>query len=482
VGNTVLSLPRHSTMAGVPAPAEPIRRLETTGRRAATAAALAAVVVTALSAVGTASGLGVRDPGTAVERGLPGWLLLVGVGVLLTVAVVPWVVRAEHPGAAVGLAVGTVASLVPVWAGWPWLPTQARALALAACYLVVGGLAQVALRWSSGSPSAALRATYLLGATAAVVHAAAYNPFADRACSRICQDVGPPLEGLLGTRAAVWASSVLAVLAVVVAVTAIRRRPVAAPPTVRLTVVLSLAALAAWHLLRAGGWGGARTQGLLVVLTPCAVVLVGLAVGAVAARTARARAAVDDLIRQLAESQLTTAQDSGFARAVHFAVPAEGRWVDADGADAAEPEPRARVVVLSDSSGPVLRMLLAPGAEAGDVLARLTPARRLALANARLTAAARAHLADLQASQHRAVYRADVERRRIERDLHDGAQQRLVSASFYLSAARARVGPHDVAALDARSAELRDTLTHLRSITHGMFPDVLADARTAPRR
>src|SRR5439155_2981707 len=66
----------------------------------------------------------------------------------------------------------------------------------------------------------------------------------------------------------------------------------------------------------------------------------------------------------------------------------------------------------------------------------ITRAARLALANERLRADAQARLALLQASRKRIVAAADDERQRIERDLHDGAQQRLVSLAVALRAAR----------------------------------------------
>jgi signal transduction histidine kinase len=60
-------------------------------------------------------------------------------------------------------------------------------------------------------------------------------------------------------------------------------------------------------------------------------------------------------------------------------------------------------------------------------------AGRLALENARLQAQLRAQLAEVRASRARIVDAGDTERRRIERDLHDGAQQRLVSLLLNLN-------------------------------------------------
>jgi signal transduction histidine kinase len=130
---------------------------------------------------------------------------------------------------------------------------------------------------------------------------------------------------------------------------------------------------------------------------------------------------------------------------------------------------------LSDVSGPVLRLLVARGTDEGDVLAAVTPATRLALQNAQLSAVAKARLADVQASQRRVVATSDHVRRRIERDLHDGAQQRLVSVAFHLKVALAGVDPSTAAQLARAENQVRDALAHLRRLAHGIFPNVLAE-------
>jgi len=69
------------------------------------------------------------------------------------------------------------------------------------------------------------------------------------------------------------------------------------------------------------------------------------------------------------------------------------------------------------------------------------------------------------------------ERRRLERDLHDGAQQRLVSLSVQLSrlALRLEPGSEEAAILAAAQAELRASLAELRDLAHGLHPSVLSD-------
>ena len=138
-------------------------------------------------------------------------------------------------------------------------------------------------------------------------------------------------------------------------------------------------------------------------------------------------------------------------------------------APGAEP---ARAVVVSDAGGPALRLEVPAGEDAGELIATLTPATMLALQNARLAATSRARLADVRASQRRIVDAADMERQRIERDLHDGAQQRLVGAAFQLSLARNRF-VDDGEALSGVEASLREALVRLRQLGHGIFPATL---------
>jgi len=85
---------------------------------------------------------------------------------------------------------------------------------------------------------------------------------------------------------------------------------------------------------------------------------------------------------------------------------------------------------------------------------------------------------DLVASRLRLVRAGDETRRRLERNLHDGAQQRLVSVALTLRLARARLGPDSQAAaelLDEASRELDTGLQELREIARGLHPAILTD-------
>jgi signal transduction histidine kinase len=89
-----------------------------------------------------------------------------------------------------------------------------------------------------------------------------------------------------------------------------------------------------------------------------------------------------------------------------------------------------------------------------------------------------ARIGELERSRARVVDAAEAERRRIERDLHDGAQQRLVSLAMNLGRARARFADDPEAAksiIDQAHADAKKALTDLRNLVRGVHPPVLTD-------
>jgi signal transduction histidine kinase len=125
------------------------------------------------------------------------------------------------------------------------------------------------------------------------------------------------------------------------------------------------------------------------------------------------------------------------------------------------------------------------GEEDERVLAELARQVGLALHNVRLDSALQASLdelrrqaEELQASRARIVAAADAERRRIERNLHDGAQQRLVALAVKLGLAR-RLVDGDLGQargmLDELRDEVKDAVEELRSLAHGIYPPLLLD-------
>jgi signal transduction histidine kinase len=109
-------------------------------------------------------------------------------------------------------------------------------------------------------------------------------------------------------------------------------------------------------------------------------------------------------------------------------------------------------------------------------------AAALALDNERLKADLRARVEELRVSRVRIVEAADNARRRIERDLHDGAQQRLVALALDLRVLKARVRdkPEAAAAVDDLSEKLQTALAELRDLARGIHPAILTDRGLGP--
>jgi signal transduction histidine kinase len=109
-------------------------------------------------------------------------------------------------------------------------------------------------------------------------------------------------------------------------------------------------------------------------------------------------------------------------------------------------------------------------------------AAALAIDNERLKADLRARLEELRHSRRRIVEAADDARRQIERDLHDGAQQQLVSLALDLRLLRARLGhePELAETVQELADKLAAALAELRELARGIHPAVLSDHGLAP--
>ena len=120
------------------------------------------------------------------------------------------------------------------------------------------------------------------------------------------------------------------------------------------------------------------------------------------------------------------------------------------------------------------------------VLTELARQVGLALHNVQLDSALQASLdevrrqaEELRASRARIVATADAERRKIERNLHDGAQQHLVALAVNLRLARDIVGDDPATAvemLEALATDVKDTIQELRDLAHGIYPPLLRDS------
>ena len=111
-----------------------------------------------------------------------------------------------------------------------------------------------------------------------------------------------------------------------------------------------------------------------------------------------------------------------------------------------------------------------------ELVTAAASAAALAIDNERLKAELRARVEELRVSRLRIVEAADDARRRIERDLHDGAQQQLVSLALDLRMLKARLGDSGLAqTVDTLGEKLADALAELRELARGIHPAILSE-------
>ena len=196
-----------------------------------------------------------------------------------------------------------------------------------------------------------------------------------------------------------------------------------------------------------------------------------------------ARSAVGDLVVELDRSMPPEDLEAALARALRdptlqiaYAIEGE-RWVDCDGRPVPVPDSGAPRVTLVERDAEVLAALTHdPAIESGLVQAAGVAAG-MAIANERLRAEVRAQLEEVRASRRRIVEAGDEARRRVERDLHDGAQQRLVGLSLGLRMLqeRCRDVPGADEEIEALETELRAALQELRELARGLHPQILTE-------
>jgi signal transduction histidine kinase len=218
------------------------------------------------------------------------------------------------------------------------------------------------------------------------------------------------------------------------------------------------------------------------------VIALPLALLAGLLRAKLARARVGSLVLELERTPPQGLRDA-LARALGdptlelvFWLPERRAFVDASGGPVELPQDgRARAVTRLEHDGePVAALIHDPILlEESQLVEAAGAAARLALANARLQAELQAQLLAVRESRARIVAATDDERRRIERDLHDGAQQRLLALALSLrSAARrkhATLDPELEGLLEGAVVELQGAVDDLRELTHGVYPTILAE-------
>ena len=152
--------------------------------------------------------------------------------------------------------------------------------------------------------------------------------------------------------------------------------------------------------------------------------------------------------------------------------PHAGRFREPGGGELDPPAPPGRAWVPVERDGqPVAAMVIDESlTEDPELVRAASTATLIAVENGSLEG-------ELRASRARTAEAGHAERRRIERDLHDGAQQHLAGLSIEIALARelAKEDPEVVARLDVLGHGLEDALGELRDLAHGIYPPVLRD-------
>jgi signal transduction histidine kinase len=214
---------------------------------------------------------------------------------------------------------------------------------------------------------------------------------------------------------------------------------------------------------------------------------------AVLLRVQLARASVAELVVELEEARPPGALRDALARAlgdpsltVAYWLPDQQRYVDLEGRPVELPGPRPdRMATLVEREGRRVAAILHDRALGDDpgLIRAAGAAAALALDNERLQAELRARFDELEASRARIVEAADQERKRIERNLHDGTQQRLTSIALALGLAEAQLAsdPHAAEASLRQAKQVLETaLAELRDLSHGIHPSVLTTRGLGP--
>jgi signal transduction histidine kinase len=305
---------------------------------------------------------------------------------------------------------------------------------------------------------------------------------------QVVTDVGR--AGLLV--AAVWAAAFVALALFRFARASWARRWVEIPVLLPATVAVALFGARALHGQERGFLSNDPTDRALLAAQVAALVLVAAGVAWRRVRARRMRAELTRLVVDLGQSpppgglrdQLADAFGDPSLDLLH-AQDDGGEWIDGRGRPAGiEPGPDRQVTRVLARGRELSAVVHRPGLfEDPALAAELADAARLALEHERLGALRRAHLESLRASRARIVAAADAERRSLERDLHDGAQQRFATLAIAIRLARRQLASDDPgldAGLAAAEDGLREALAELRELAHGLIPAVLAHEGLKP--
>jgi signal transduction histidine kinase len=273
-----------------------------------------------------------------------------------------------------------------------------------------------------------------------------------------------------------------------IAVLAVRRRVGGRP--LRRSVALLVDAFALGLLMIAALLlAGALDHPGFETIRRAAFVVVGLApaaflIGLLDARLARS--AVGDLLVELRADPPPIRLRDALARALRdpsltlaYWLPEFQSWTDVEGRPVELPErDGGRATTLIDRDGAPVAALVHDRSldDEPELLAAVSAAAGIALENGRLHAELSARLDELRGSRGRVIAAGQKERQRLERNLHDGAQQRLVALSLELTVLKKRLSgdPDASVRIDHARSEIAHSLQELRDVARGLHPAVVS--------
>jgi signal transduction histidine kinase len=387
----------------------------------------------------------------------------------------------------------------PVWDGWergPAIVREAGMLTSSFVFPMLLHLVIAVARPVSRFASFLIGTTYALAGLGAVVLALVRDPYLDPHCWINCTtdllvvSARPRLASAV-VSAGLWITAVAAVALVAVClswslVPTTRRRY---GPVLLGGVLLGLATVARSLITIRHGYEDPSARSLAsVFLVSCVATLLvasGLLWSLLFSR--RVRRAVARVVARLDDAPELGSLESALVDAtgdpdlrLSYWLPALAHYSDAHGRPVSEPLSGAGKIATPVNRHGDRVAVISHTSDGSELERALGSDLRLALDNERLQAEVLAQMNDVRDSRARIVEAGDERRRRLERDLHDGAQQSLLGLSYDLRVARAAAASNGEGELtmliDSALTDVGEAFAELRDLAHGIFPAVLTQA------
>jgi Histidine kinase len=386
---------------------------------------------------------GLAAAALAVAAAVATWRAGAVFPVLLAAAALAWLAAEWNtPGAGPAFTAGLV-----LYAAWPPLLAAAALRGLDERQLGRPGAVLMAVAFGTG--------VGVLGLASAAVFDPAAQGCAQCPVNLLRLTDDPGLGSALGRAGlaltATWTAAFAVLATVRLARSSPARRRVAGPVLVPAVAAVALFGVGAVHGLDRGFLSNDPTDRALRLAEAAGLALVAAGVAVARLRTRRTRAALARLVLDIGaapapgELRARLADSLGDPSLELLHRLEGGGWIDAQGRETVLPPAGGLEATRMRAGGEEILAVVHRRGLLDDpaLVAELATTASLALEHERLHASRRARLEELRASRARILAAADAERRALERDLHDGAQQRLVAVALAIRLARRRIAADD---------------------------------------